>query len=424
MMIVRPLWALIGIGLILILGVVILASQMPTDDEPISFAPLATTTLSASSSLPIEEKGMTSVGDLVGSSPEGGEQLESVPVSALAPASTPAEPAEAPETETSSTSKMPPATLEEVAKLLKETERALADYTGPRIEASELSEKDMDLQAVVLVRCVYFSQYFAASSQPANEVIATLGSGVIVNSSGYILTAAHVVRDKSFGPDESGRIFSFDHCDISRTTNYRTVIDAKKPGYKDVDPLFQTADIVFEPDEDSYRDSAGMDVAVLRPVKPQIEEHYSQPLGDMVSLPTDVYSVIAVGYPGKDVLIPQDVERFDGAFVGMAGFEGSSCLTSKLADVCGWRYVIARIWDDVKQYEGFFTDYGKISAQARQGFSGGPAFYKGNLIGIITHGYGRMLQGGQTFTERQLDTFEILTSRDIVAYLSNKGISL
>ena len=63
------------------------------------------------------------------------------------------------------------------------------------------------------------------------------------------------------------------------------------------------------------------------------------------------------------------------------------------------------------------TPLGIVSPYARKGFSGAPAFLKGNLIGIITHGISGQESGDNW------DKMFILTSYDISETLKAHSIS-
>src|SRR3989344_3965943 len=254
--------------------------------------------------------------------------------------------------------------LEQITKQLEQVAESISDYRGKLVPADDVQEKTIDLKAVVLVRCVYKSQYFAQSQQPYDEVTFELGSGVFVSQDGSILTAAHVVREKTLGTDITGRTWNFDHCEIARTTNYDSSIDANPPRYTDNDPLFEKVDILHEPSEEAYRSSTGYDVVVLRLKNPSNESHYIKLYPDLIELPQDTYSGILIGYPGKYANINQTLERFDGVAHGLVSFEKSTCESERFSVSCGWRYFFWRYWMDLEKYYGYYTDYGLESSTA------------------------------------------------------------
>lgn len=317
------------------------------------------------------------------------------------------------ESDVSATKPVPDVTLPS-----KSEESGVPVYNGPIVAGDVLEDHAIDIKAVVLVRCVYHSQYYAQSTQKEAETNYSLGSGVIVSPHGHILTAGHVVRKKTLGTDGTGRTWTLSRCDVAPTIDFKTKIYTTDKRSLDSD-VFQQTDIIHEPDESAYRDSTGLDVAVLRLKEKRGKINYVTPYPSMVSLPTDRYSIIAVGYPGKDIAA-QILEHFTAALVGIETLKGSACPLGKSVNVCGWRYQIFRVWSDFKDdYGRYWTEEGEESFNARGGFSGGPVFYKGNLIGIVTHGAQR-----EANTEHSdVDFFNVLASRDIVSYLSSQGIT-
>lgn len=301
----------------------------------------------------------------------------------------------------------------------KSEESGAPIYNGPLVSGDVLEDRVIDIKAVVLVRCLYHSQYYEQSAQKEGEINYALGSGVVVSPHGHILTAGHVVRNKTLGTDATGRTWTLSGCGIAPTIDFKTkIFTTDKRALLD-GTLFKGVDIIHEPNEDTYHDSAGLDVAVLRLKEKSGKINYVTPYADMVSLPSDVYSVIAVGYPGKDIAA-QILEHFTAALLGLTTLKGSSCPVGKSADVCGWRYEIFRVWSDFKDdYGRYWTEEGEESFNARAGFSGGPVFYKGNLIGIVTHGAKREANTDHA----DVDFFDVLASRDIVSYLSSQGIT-
>jgi len=337
-------------------------------------------------------------------------------------------PVEAPNTEESAPKAAPkkiselsePKNTNELAKELN-TELPQAsievDYdTLPYVVSSaKLSEREIDIHTAVLVRCLYATQFYSQSSQPEDELIIVVGSGVFVSSEGHILTAAHVVRKQDFGIDQAGRIWTFDKCQIARTKDFRTSINSN-PKVSVGSADFEDVEIIFEPSDTEYQDSNRFDVAVLKLKNPTGNDYVSL-YPQLISFPKDMYSLIVIGYPGKDIHLPQNFERFDGVFLEIGSREGSGCSNVSYTQACGWRYSIARAIEDITWFG--WTEAGTPSTSARPGFSGAPAFHKGYLVGLATHGKERDTTG----VLMGIDFFSILTSRDISQFLSEKGFS-
>jgi hypothetical protein len=289
------------------------------------------------------------------------------------------------------------------------------------VAGAGLKEKDINIGTVALVRCQYKSQYFSQSSQPWGEIGFSFGSGVFVSPDGHILTAAHVIRDRSAVAGTAGRIWTFDKCHIARITDVLQKIKSKEPTSIGDEPWFEEVEIVYEPSASKYKDSNGLDLALLRVKNPTQTYPYVRPVPTMVAPEEATYNIVAIGYPGKDMAI-QQLERFDAAFFGVDSFEESSCKAKQLTNPCGWRYVIARYLPDLKQYLNALTEWGRESMTVRPGYSGGPVFYKGNLIGIVTHAQSSADSTSGLLSDQ--DTIYVLTSYDIVETLNAEGIYL
>ncbi len=289
------------------------------------------------------------------------------------------------------------------------------------VSGDDLAEQHIDIGAVALVRCQFKSQYFNESSQPWAEIGFSFGSGVMVSADGLVLTAAHVVHDRSAVEGAAGRIWTFDTCHIARTTNVARKIQSKAPNSIGNEPWFEEVEIIYEPGADKYKHSAGVDVALLRVKNPTQTYPYVTLVPTMVALEEGIYNVVAIGYPGKDTSM-QLLERFDAAFFGVDSLEGSGCVSKQFTKPCGWRYVTARYLPDIKQYLNVLTEWGTESMAVRPGYSGGPVFYNGNVIGIATHAQSSSEYDDGPLSEQ--DVVYVLTSYDIVETLKAEGISL
>lgn len=285
----------------------------------------------------------------------------------------------------------------------------------PRIILPEsLPVQQIDIESVVLVRCRFESQYFKSSYQPWNEERYSLGSGVIVSASGHILTAKHIFDlDDEMKNDLSDRRWERTNCAIAQNDMNQTPIHPTDPNYSSDDPEFKNVSVVFEPSNEEYNNANDLDFILLK--TNGLRTHYHKPEARLIEFTKD-QKIIAIGYPGKIVSVPQKLERWDGKFQTVASLEGSTC--SGEIEPCGLRYLSSRI---LKEYRDLFykdSPLGIYSPFFRGGFSGAPAFYNGNLIGIVTHG-----ESGDKNTE-EADKVLVLTSFDIIEALKKHQIVL
>lgn len=272
----------------------------------------------------------------------------------------------------------------------------------------EMREKEIDTQTIVLVRCLFQTQFFSQSSQPWNEQEFNIGSGVIVSPKGYVVTARHIleVRKELLG-DPAGRKWQMQKCEIAETDKNQSEISSVGYWGEDGSPRFRPASIVYKPPDGEYRESAGLDFAVLKIESPNVFPF--APLVPQVVEMEPRSQIIAIGYPGRESASPQKLERFDGEFSGITYFEESSC--DGTIQPCGLRYAFRRYPYNFEKDFWTSTDLGIVTPYFRGGFSGGPAFFKGNLIGIVTHG-----RSGDE-TESGWDEAFILASFDILGNL-------
>ena len=63
--------------------------------------------------------------------------------------------------------------------------------------------------------------------------------------------------------------------------------------------------------------------------------------------------------------------------------QSSSCSSLKILEECGLNYQTKRYKVDYEALYGTPTNLGKYTSYFRGGFSGGPLFYKGNVVGIL-----------------------------------------
>ncbi|HDH04049.1 MAG TPA: serine protease [Candidatus Campbellbacteria bacterium] len=288
------------------------------------------------------------------------------------------------------------------------------------ISSAGMAEKKINIETIVMVRCAFRSQYFASSSQPWNEEKFRVGSGIIISPRGYILTAEHaVVKDSA--PDKTGRKWKREDCHIVQTDQKQTpIVSVGYWGQAD-SPRFKKASIIFEPTEEEYAASAGLDFAILK-----IETDSNTPFVLLEPKLVDFREgagapILTIGYPGKISAVPQTLERFDAKFQKITYFENSPC--DGTVKPCGLRYQATR---SLSEYLNDFwkkTSLGVITPYFRKGFSGAPAFFKGNLIGIVTHGKSGDDPSVAGIQVNKPDMEDILTSYDISETLKKNNLS-
>ncbi len=284
----------------------------------------------------------------------------------------------------------------------------------PRITSSNsVTTSQIDIEAIVLVRCRFENQYFKTSNQPWGEERFSLGSGIIISEAGYILSVKHLFEFEKEKNDLSDRKWIRTDCAAAQTTRDQTPIHPTNPNDSPNDPEFKNVSIIFEPTSKEYNQANDLDFIILKAAGLRPSYHKLEP--HLIGFEKDD-KIIAVGYPGKIVSTPQTLERWDGGYQTLASLEGSSC--SGELTPCGLRYMATRL---LKEYRDLFykeSPLGIYSPYFRGGFSGAPAFYNGNLIGIITHG-----ESGDKNPEEQ-DEVLILTSFDISETLKKHDVSL
>ena len=284
------------------------------------------------------------------------------------------------------------------------------------VPADSLEEKNINIETILLVRCNFRSQYFDISQTPWNEERISVGSGVLISSTGHILTAGHVVKvGEDWLDDLAGREWELENCKVAQTDKNQTPISATKYWGQEDDERFKDVEIFFETPEEDYKESSGLDFAILK-----MDTEEELPFYEIFSKIVNFSSsdlLIAVGYPSKISTVPQVLERFDGSFSQFAYLFGSGC--EQIEGACGLRYESRRSSFEYQDKFWEETELGVITPLDRGGFSGGPVFYNGNLIGIVTHAD---LERDKSGVESGWETNYTLTSYDIAESFSAYNI--
>lgn len=308
-----------------------------------------------------------------------------------------------------------PQIIEQTETLPPETS-AKDGFAYSAVRAEYVAEAPINIESIVLVRCLFRTQYYTSSSQPWGEENYNVGSGIIVSPSGNILTVKHIldVPEEALN-DPAGRIWTRQKCDAALTDKNQSAISSIGFWGQQDDPRFIKAEIVFEPVGKDFQESFGLDFAILKIDPPAGGEDLSYtPLVPELLKFNSRDPLLAIGYPGRESVSPQKLERFDGEFLNLRYYSESPC--GEL-DPCGLRYAFRRYPLDYKKDFWKPTEYGIITPYFRGGFSGAPVFFKGNLIGIVTHG----VSGDKT--KSGWDEVIALSSHDIALKLKEEGLA-
>ena len=208
--------------------------------------------------------------------------------------------------------------------------------------------------------------------------------------------------------EEMGRI----RCDVALTDSQLDSIASVGFGGNRMIEIQKGGDFYVVPDG-NYNETQGLDFSLLK-----IESAENQNFISLFSYLADFNAgdqLLLIGYrAGKR--FASVLERFDGKFLILTRYLNAVCGSS--GEPCGLRYVFRRYPPDYEKDFWKSTDFGIITPYFRGGFSGAPAFYKGNLMGIATHG----ASGSET--KDGWDQAVILTSWDILEFLKNNNVVL
>ncbi|GEM_PF-2758075 len=252
------------------------------------------------------------------------------------------------------------------------------------LAASEhIGEKTIDVRTIVFIKCLYRTQFYKISKQPWNEEEFIVGSGVIISPEGYVLTAAHLlVPPEPTTPDANARVWGREKCDVLETDAAQTPVpEAKYWEDPEFQSRFQEVSIAFEPAQAEYQSGNGLDFAILK-IQGVRPFPYVSLFPQLIQF-KEKDPLLAIGYPGRETTT-QKLERFDGEFKVLTYLSGNPLCDGTLKP-CGLRYIFRRYSYDHEKEFWQVTDLGIISPFFRAGFSGAPVFYKGNVIGIVTH---------------------------------------
>lgn len=266
-----------------------------------------------------------------------------------------------------------------------------------------LPAKDIDIQSLVGIQCNY--------KNAAGKIAANRGSGVFINSSGYILTNRHLVdrvwTNTAYG-DNLDLSFVLEDCDIRFYEN-AALISSEAPDARFFElgiPDFKAA-VAFLPNEEGLSDTElkRLDFAILRVTKKNESKYlpYENPKIHAAS----------VFLPKEDTMSDWIAEIKKKTFLALGfPFQGLSAnpesyfqeyrLFSKqgtIADVYG---------GDLFFLNKPFLFKTEIEPDAYGGRSGSPMFYRGYVVGVfMTVGIPPKDTSTKFITSTQLSLFAI-----------------
>lgn len=250
--------------------------------------------------------------------------------------------------------------------------------------SGDIPERSIDIRGIAFIQCLFQSQFFASSSQPKAEAYYSVGSGALISPDGYIITARHVLEpDKALANDPAGRVWTRQECHALPADEAQTPVPEPKYWTNSALAKFKKADVVFKASDAEYADTLGSDIAILKIEAPEPLPYF--PIYPQLIKFDSGNKLVVIGYPGMESGKAQSLERFDGTFNTLTFFERNTACNAVTLAPCGWRYWIRRYSYDYEKDFYTPTPLGIVSGFNRAGFSGSPAFYKGNFVGIATH---------------------------------------
>lgn len=308
------------------------------------------------------------------------------------------------------------------------------------VSGADLEERPINPKTVVLVRCKFTGAYINSTTEPP-EPLVTTGSGTLVSSDGHILTAAHIIRDaernvvfKEYGYNIR---WTREACDVAFTDGTLTPIDASYRTQGSA-TAFVPATIVFEPTDVQYNpfkfedpDRPGkivyleggsdLDFALLKVATTGVA--YAPMAGKLV-IPKIGDHMIGLGYPGLVISAPLALERIDTVFNGFSWHESSTCTLKAVPEDCGLNYQAKRYKENFKTLYGKSTNLGKHTSYFRGGFSGGPLFYKGHVIGILVTSMENEYSNMYDLTAGQWNWVDARATSELAPLIQAAGIAL
>ncbi len=256
-----------------------------------------------------------------------------------------------------------------------------------RYEPSTIVPNDINPQSIVALNCHY------KSKRPQNyssAVLGLAGSGVIINSEGYILTAKHLVDPEWVSwafPNEAeshlNDVREFEYCEVGlapKNITLPTIENIQDPdqGF-DLDPPFPyIATVYFNPQQGSLSDTEykNLDFVILKIVR--VLDNCQSFSGDLCSLPSS--------YPYSPVFYQETVKDNDGVInFGYPSVDYSATIQGSVTGFIlkGAAGFLEKYYSGDKYFNNKPFVFNWIANNLVPGRSGSPVFFRGYVAGIV-----------------------------------------
>ena len=269
----------------------------------------------------------------------------------------------------------PPAAAE-----VGQTEKKPSSDTFSAIAVESLERKDINSKSIVAVQCLWDYTYSENVYEDPrfHESLYSQGSGVVVSSSGHILTANHVVDNKiTREKDPTGKKWFLEKCEAAPTDESASPLPYNSPRFKEVEIIFQPTTEEFDYNSEERTD---FDIALLK-FRESEDYPFTQIFGSLVDSDLKEEPLFFTGYPAAALTGKREPKTLE-FFSSLEKYRGIGVGVSALFYQAGSRKFSAAS-ESYKQFQKDLFASGQDERLVRGGFSGSPVFARGNLIGIV-----------------------------------------
>lgn len=256
-----------------------------------------------------------------------------------------------------------------------------------RYEPSSIVPNNINPQSIVALNCHY------KSKRPQNYSSAVLGlggTGVIINSDGYILTAKHLVDPEWVSlafPNEAesqlNAVREFEYCEVGLSPKNITLptienIQSPDQGF-DLDPPFPyIATVYFNPQQGNLSDTEykNLDFVIMKITR--VLDNCQSFSGDLCSLPSS--------YPYSPVLYRETVKDNDKVInFGYPSVDYSATLQGSVTGFIlkGAAGFLENYYTGDKYFDNKPFVFNWVANNLVPGRSGSPVFFRGYVTGIV-----------------------------------------